>query len=70
MLADVSMGRMNSAVQLCLHRCYRADNPLAAMAEYTTSLRRLGWSKTEIEQLETVVRRILRQVSGSKKATK
>lgn len=63
MLADVTTSRLNSAVQLCLHRCYRAENPIAALAEYLASLRRLGWSETEIGELEIVVRRILRRVA-------
>jgi len=62
MLADFTTSRLNSAVHLCLQRCYRADNPLACLAEYAQDLRLMGWPESEIEELETVVRRILRRV--------
>jgi hypothetical protein len=62
MLADLTTSRLNSAVQLCLARCYRAENPIACLAEYAQDLRMVGWPENEIEELETVVRRILRRV--------
>jgi hypothetical protein len=62
MLADLTTNRLNGALQLCLQRCYRADNPIAALAEYAAKLRRLGWQEAEVEELQTVVRRILGRV--------
>lgn len=62
MLADLTTSRLNSAVQLCLQRCYRAENPITALIEYSANLRRFGWREEEIERLEIVVRRILRRV--------
>lgn len=62
MLADFTTSRLNSAVQLCLQRCYRAENALAGLAEYAQELRMVGWPEAEIEELEIVVRRILRRV--------
>jgi hypothetical protein len=62
MMADLTTSRLNSAVQLCLQRCYRAENPIAALAIYLQDLRRVGWCEAEIEDLEIVVRRILRRV--------
>lgn len=62
MVSDLTVSRLNSAVQLCLQRCYRAENPIACLAEYTQDLRLVGWEESEIEELEIVVRRILRRV--------
>ena len=62
MLADLTTNRLNGAVQLCLQRCYRAEHPIASLAEYTANLRLLGWDESEIEELEIVVRRILGRV--------
>jgi hypothetical protein len=62
MLADLSTSRLNCAVQVCLHRCYRAENPVSALAEYKATLRRLGWDEADLEQLEFTVLRILRRV--------
>ncbi len=62
MLADLTTNRLNGAVQLCLQQCYRSENPIATLAEYTANLRRLGWDASETEELETVVRRILVRV--------
>ncbi len=62
MLADLTTNRLNGAVQLCLQQCYRAQNPLTALAQYTANLRMVGWPKSEIEELELVVRRILGRV--------
>jgi hypothetical protein len=62
MLADLTTNRLNGAVQLCLQQCYRAENPIAALAEYAVKLRVLGWQESEIEELEIVVRRILGRV--------
>jgi hypothetical protein len=62
MLADVTTSRLNCAAQLCLQRCYRAESPISELARYIAELRSLGWSDREIEELEIVVRRILRRV--------
>jgi hypothetical protein len=62
MLADVTTSRLNGAVQLCLQKCYRAENPLTCLAEYTDDLRRVGWLDWEVEELEIAVRRILGRV--------
>ncbi len=62
MLADLSTSRLNCAVQVCLHRCYRAENPVSALAEYKATLRRLGWCENDLEQFEFAVLRILRRV--------
>jgi hypothetical protein len=62
MLADLTTNRLNGAVQLCLQQCYRSDNPIASLAQYTANLRQLGWDEAEIEELEIVVRRILGRV--------
>ncbi len=62
MLADVTTSRLNGAVQLCLQKCYRAENPVACLAEYIANLRRMGWYDWEVEELEIAVRRILGRV--------
>jgi hypothetical protein len=62
MLADVTTSRLNGAVQLCLQRCYRAENPISALAEYVADLRSIGWKDSEVDELEIVVRRILRRM--------
>jgi hypothetical protein len=62
MLADVTTSRLNGAVHLCLQKCYRAENPIACLAEYISELRRMGWHDWEVEELEIAVRRILGRV--------
>lgn len=62
MLADLNTSRLNCAVQVCLHRCYRAENPVSALAEYKATLRRLGWGEGDLEEMEFAVLRILRRV--------
>lgn len=62
MLADVTTSRLNGAVHLCLQKCYRAENPIACLAEYISELRRMGWQDWEVEELEIAVRRILGRV--------
>jgi len=62
MLADVTTSRLNGAVHLCLQKCYRAENPIACLAEYVSDLRRMGWQEWEVEELEIAIRRILGRV--------
>jgi len=56
------VNRFNGAVHECLEECYGAELPLARLAEYAQRLRSDGWRKAEIEEIETVVLRLLRAV--------
>jgi hypothetical protein len=56
------VNRFNGAVHECLEECYQATLPVACLAEYAQRLRADGWREAEIEEIETVVRRLLKAV--------
>jgi hypothetical protein len=61
----MSAGKINDAVQDCLSQCYSGSNPLAVLASYTHRLRaESDWTATEIDQVETTVRRLLTAMMG------
>lgn len=62
MLAERTINRFNGAVRECLEECYESASPLATLALYLDRLRRDRWQEAEIEQVETVVRRLLKGV--------
>jgi hypothetical protein len=59
MLAERTVNRFNGAVRECLEDCYQSANPLACLATYLERLRADKWNEAEIEEVETVVRRLL-----------
>lgn len=62
MLAERTVNRFNGAVRECLEECYQAKNRLACLASYLDRLRADNWRQAEIEEVETVVRRLLKAV--------
>jgi hypothetical protein len=53
--------QINQAVQECLAECYRSANPLTSLAGFIDQLRSQSeWTASEIEGVETTVRRILK----------
>lgn len=62
MLAERTVNRFNGAVRECLEDCYQSASPLACLAAYLDRLRADHWNEAEIEEVETVVRRLLRAV--------
>src|SRR5262245_39706829 len=65
MSADTRLNRFNGAVRECLAQCYRSDNWLACLGNYSDRLRADGWSHGEIAAVQTAVRRILGAVAQS-----
>jgi hypothetical protein len=59
MSADTRLNQFNGAVRECLEQCYRSDNWLASLGNYSERLRADGWSRGEIASVQTAVRRIL-----------
>ena len=56
----MSVKRINDAIRECLDKCYQSPNSLAVLADFVADLRaRPGWASSEVDQVETTVRRIL-----------
>jgi hypothetical protein len=56
----MSVKRINDAIRECLDKCYQSPNSLAVLADFVAELRnRSDWSVSEVEQVETTVRRLL-----------
>lgn len=63
MLREATLLKINTAIRACLDRCYGAESPLAAMAQFLADLRRRPeWKQAEVEEVEVTVRRILQAV--------
>ncbi len=62
MWAERTVNRFNGAVRECLEECYQAENRLACLAQYLARLRADHWCEADIEEVETVVRRLLTAV--------
>ncbi len=54
--------QLNGAVRECLQRCYASQDWLACLAEYGERLRKDGWSRPDIEDVELAVQQILAAV--------
>jgi hypothetical protein len=61
-MMSLKVNRFNGAVHECLEECYRSPLPLACLAEYSQRLRASGWREAEIEEVESVVRRLLKAI--------
>ena len=62
---DVRMDstKINIAVRECLDRCYKSDQPLNCLADFTLRLRDdPDWRDAEVQEFETAVRRVLSEV--------
>ena len=58
--------KINQAVQDCLKECYSSSSPLATLAEFSGRLRsNPNWEPVEIDEFETAVRRILKELMNS-----
>jgi hypothetical protein len=62
MLLECTVNKFNGAVRECLEECYESRNWLATLANYMDRLRADGWSQPEVEEIETVIRRILKGI--------
>jgi hypothetical protein len=62
MSADQKLNQFNGAVRECLERCYQSPDWLVAVAAYKERLRSDGWPLEDIQEVERVVRRILRGI--------
>jgi hypothetical protein len=63
MLREEALLKMNTAIRACLDRCYKVDSPLVELAAFVADLRRRSdWRESEIDEVETTVRRILQAV--------
>jgi len=52
------------AVRGCLVRCADSDTPLTSLAEFAEELRRLGWDKKSIRDVEFEVIQVLGRRDG------
>jgi len=59
------LNRLNGATRELLERCYQSGSWLASLAEYSQRLKRDGWNKADIEEVQATVWRILRAVAES-----
>ena len=65
-LTSMPAEKINQAVQDCLKECYSSSSPLATLVEYSEKLRHNGkWEAYEIDEFETAVRRILKELMNS-----
>lgn len=65
-VSEFNTTKINRAIQDCLDRCYSAENPLVAMADCVTELRaQSGWTESEVLQVETTSRRMLKAMLDS-----
>jgi hypothetical protein len=57
--------RINDAIRQCLDGCYRAQFPLAYLAEYVAKLRAdETWREAEVQEVEVSVRQMLKGIAG------
>lgn len=57
--------RINDAIRECLDGCYRAQIPLAHLAEYVAKLRAdPSWREAEVVEVEVAVRQMLKGIAG------
>jgi hypothetical protein len=55
--------KINAAVRDCLDQCYKSDQPLNCLADFTHRLRSdPGWRDAEVQEFETTVRRVLSEI--------
>jgi hypothetical protein len=65
----MSAGKINDAVQECLTECYSSPNPLATLVSFANRLKKDNlWQQSEVDQVETTVRRILTAMMGEKES--
>jgi hypothetical protein len=65
----MSASRINEAVQECLNECYSSPNPLVTLVSFANRLKKDDdWQPSEIEQVQTTVRRILTAMMDEKES--
>jgi hypothetical protein len=64
-----SKATINDAVERCLCQCYQTAVPLSTLAEFVEKLRKEGWDRPDIHQVEMTVLKVLLALSNEQQAS-
>jgi len=61
---------IHAAVMNCLARCCDSEAPLLCLADFTETLRSLGWSEEDTQQVQEGVLQLLSNLNKDREAAK